>query len=104
MQVGKYKVRDGLSKFMYQRVQITLADAAGIGSNRAYYDAAMESAPYMIEGGEGVPPLERCKIAGVTCIRVNPDWLAENLDIDDAMQILNECLRASEVTEQEVKN
>ena len=104
MQVGKYKVRDGLNKFMYGRIQAMLADASTVGSNRAFYDAAIEAAPYMIESGEGVPPLERCEIAGVQCQRISPAWIAENLGIEDAISILNECMKASDITEGDVKN
>ena len=104
MTVGKYEVRDGLSRFMHGRIQAMLADAYQDGSNKAFYDAAVEAVPFMVIGGAGVPAPMPCTIAGVKCERVSPDWCAENIDAMDAIEILNECLKASEVAEQEAKN
>jgi len=104
MQVGKYQVRDGLSKFMHGRITAMLADAYLDGSNRAFYDASIEAAPYMITGGPGVPDPVQCKVAGVKCERVDPEWIAENVSAEDAIAVLDACMRASEVGAGESKN
>jgi len=100
---GKQYVLRHMSKYLYSRMAASIADA-GENTFEGLVRSAYKLLPFVLDSLQGMPPPRMCEVDGIPMLRVDPLWVAENIDTETSIKLLNASREASEVSEAEAKN